>query len=132
VGGSADRLNALLNVHSYYSFGAGTASPTSLVTRAAELGYGYIALTDDLNVTGGVELFQAARQYGIKALIGATVPVLIEDQTYPFVLLATSRAGYGTLCRLITLAHEREGHNDTRSDTRGEPRCWPTPPTWCS
>jgi len=111
VGGSADRLTALLNVHSYYSFGAGTASPTSLVKRAAELGYGYIALTDDLNVTGGVELFQSARQYGVKALIGATVPVLIEDQTYPFVLLAASRAGYGTLCRLITLAHEREERN---------------------
>ncbi|HLU81917.1 MAG TPA: DNA polymerase III subunit alpha, partial [Trueperaceae bacterium] len=95
--------------HSYYSFGAGTASPTSLVKRAAELGYSYIALTDDLNVTGGVELFQAAKQYGIRALIGATVPVRIEDQTYPFVLLAASRAGYGTLCRLITLAHEREG-----------------------
>ena len=109
MGGSADRLTALLNVHSYYSFGAGTASPTSLVKRAAELGYGYIALTDDLNVTGGVELFQAARQYGVRALIGATVPVRIEDQTYPFVLLAASRAGYGTLCRLITLAHEREG-----------------------
>ena len=32
-GGS--RLSALLNVHSYFSFGAGTASPTSLVRRAA-------------------------------------------------------------------------------------------------
>ena len=117
MGGQAERLTALLNVHSYYSFGAGTASPTSLVRRAAELGYRSIALTDDTNVTGGVELFQAARQYGIKALIGATVPVRIEDQTYPFVLLATSRAGYGTLCRLVTLAHERDG-----PEGRGEPR----------
>ncbi len=108
VGGAHERLTALLNVHSYFSLGAGTASPTTLVRRAAELGYAYVALTDDLNVTGGVEAFQAARRYGIRALIGATVPVRIEAEAYPFVLIATSRAGYGVLCRLIGLAHARE------------------------
>src|SRR5690606_9952940 len=108
VGGSAERLTALLDVHSYYSLGAGTASPTTLVKRAAELGYEYLALTDDLNVTGAVELFQAAKQHGIRALIGATVPVRLEREVYPFVLIAASRAGYGTLCRLISLAHSRD------------------------
>lgn len=108
MGGSAERLTALLDVHSYYSLGAGTASPTSLVKRAAELGYSHLALTDDLNITGGVELFQAAREYGVKALIGATVPVRIEQQAYPFVAIAASRSGYETLCRLVSLAHERE------------------------
>ncbi len=102
------RLTALLNVHSYFSLGAGTASPTTLVKRAAELGYQHLALTDHLNVTGAVELFQAAKQHGIRALIGATVPVRIEGEAYPFVLIATSRAGYGTLCRLISLAHARD------------------------
>ncbi len=108
VGVSGKRLKALLNVHSYYSLGAGTASPTTLVERAAQLGYEYLALTDDLNVTGAVELFQAAQEHGVRALIGATVPVRVEDTAYPFVLIATSRAGYGTLCRLISLAHSRE------------------------
>ena len=102
------RLSALLVTHSYFSFGAGTASPTSLVRRAAELGYRYVGLADDLNVTGGVELFQAAHEHGLKALIGATVPVRVEDDVYPLVLIAASREGYGTLCRLVTLAHERE------------------------
>ncbi len=102
------RLNALLNVHSYFSLGAGTASPTTLVKRAAELGYEYIALTDNLNVTGAVELFQAAKEHGVRALIGATVPVSIEGVAYPFVLIAASRVGYGTLCRLISVAHARE------------------------
>ncbi len=108
VGGARERLTALLNVHSYFSLGAGTASPTTLVRRAAELGYDYVALTDDINVTGGVEAFQAARRYGIRALIGATVPVRIEAEAYPVVLIAASRAGYGTLCRLVSLAHARE------------------------
>ncbi len=108
MGGESERLSALLNVHSYFSLGAGTASPSTLVARAAELGYRYLALTDDLNVTGGVELFQAARRHGIRALIGATVPVSVEGEAYPFVLIAASRAGYGTLCRLISVAHARD------------------------
>ncbi len=108
MGGENERLTALLNVHSYFSLGAGTASPTTLVERAAALGYRYLALTDDLNVTGGVELFQAARKHKIRALIGATVPVSIEGEAYPFVLIAASRAGYGTLCRLLSVAHSRD------------------------
>ncbi|HZW98645.1 MAG TPA: DNA polymerase III subunit alpha [Trueperaceae bacterium] len=108
LGRVRSRLSALLDTHSYFSFGGGTASPTSLVKRAAELGYRYVALTDDLNVTGGVELFQAAREHGIRALIGATVPVRLEDDVYPLVLIAASRAGYGTLCRLVSQAHERD------------------------
>lgn len=108
MGGSVERLTALLDTHSYFSLGAGTASPESLVRRAAELGYRYLALTDDLNVTGGVELFQAAREHGITVLIGATVPVRLGEQVYPFVLIAASRSGYDTLCRLLTQAHERD------------------------
>ncbi len=107
VGGENDRLSALLNVHSYYSFGAGTASPTTLVKRAAALGYQYVALTDDLNVSGVVELFQAAAEHSIAALIGATVPVTIDKEAYPFVLIATSREGYATVCQLITAALAR-------------------------
>ncbi len=107
MGGSSQRLSALLDVHSYYSLGAGTASPATLVARAAALGYRWLALTDDLSVSGAVELFQAARQHGIRALIGATLPVRIEDAAYPFVALATSRAGYGALNRLISAALER-------------------------
>lgn len=108
MGGAGQRLGALLNVHSYFSLGAGTASPTTLVKRAAELGYRYLALTDDLNVSGAVELFQAAKAHGVRALIGATVPVRVDGEAYPFVLIAASRAGYATLCRLITLAHGRD------------------------
>jgi len=109
VGGSSQRLSALLNVHSYYSLGAGTASPTTLVRRAAELGYRWLALTDDLSVSGAAELFQAAREHHLKALIGATLPLRIEDAAYPVVALASSRAGYAAINRLISAALERPG-----------------------
>src|SRR5690606_4134850 len=35
-------------------------------------------------------------------------PVRVEEEAYPFVAIAASRSGYDTLCRLISLAHERE------------------------
>jgi len=106
VGIAGERLTALLCTRSTFSFGAGTATPTTLVRRAAELGYRSLALTDLLNVTGAVELFQAARDAGLRALIGATVPVRLDDRdVVPLVLLAASRAGYATLNELITHAH---------------------------
>lgn len=106
VGIAGERLSALLCTRSTFSFGAGTATPTTLVRRAAELGYRSLALTDLLNVTGAVELFQAAREHGLQALIGATVPVQLDDRdVVPLVLLAASRAGYATLNELLTHAH---------------------------
>lgn len=101
------RLTALLCTHSTFSFGAGTATPTTLVRRAAELGYEALALTDTLNVSGAVEFTHAARETGIRPLIGATLPVRVEDQVYPFVAIALSRRGYATLNELITQALAR-------------------------
>ena len=105
------RLTALLNCQSYFSFGLGTSSPTRLVRRAKERGYSYLAITDYLNVTAGVELFSAAKKAKVRALIGATVPILVEQETYDLVLLARSRAGYANLNRILTHAHEREDRN---------------------
>ena len=100
------KLTALLNVHSYFSFGQGASGPTRLVERAVELGYSYVALTDTLGVYGAAELHRAAKEHGVEAIVGATVPLLYEGMTYPLVLLAESRRGYETLNTLITLAKE--------------------------
>ena len=105
------RLKALLSSQSYYSFGFGVSSPQSLAKRAAELGYRYLAITDELNVTAGVELFQAAREYRIRALLGARVPVVVEGKAYPLTLLVSSRTGYANLNRIISQALERESRD---------------------
>ena len=102
-----ERLSALLCSHSAFSFGAATATPTTLVRRAAELGYRSLALTDTLNVSGAVELTQVAAAHGLQAIIGASVPVRIHERLVaPLVLIATSRTGYATLNTLISHAHE--------------------------
>jgi len=106
VGISNERLTALLCNHSAFSFGAATATPTTLVRRAAELGYRSLALTDTLNVSGAVELTEAANAHGLQAIIGATIPVRVHERLVaPLVLIATSRHGYTTLNTLITHAH---------------------------
>lgn len=85
------RLEALLNVHSFFSFGAGASSPKRLAEQAAALGYQHVALTDSNGVYGAVELHQAARKHGIKAIIGATLNLQHDGKAYPVVLLAGSR-----------------------------------------
>jgi error-prone DNA polymerase len=105
----AERLKTLLNVHSYFSFGGGVSSPTQLALRAAELGYSHIALTDTAGVYGSVELYKAAEKHGLKPIVGATVPLLHAGETYPLVLLCSSRRGYKNLNELVTLAKTHEG-----------------------
>ncbi|MDQ3399292.1 MAG: PHP domain-containing protein, partial [Deinococcota bacterium] len=100
------RLTALLNTHSFFSFGMGASSPAKLVGQAAALGYTTVALTDTLGVYGAVELIRAAEQHGLKAVIGATLPLTHNGKTYPLVLLASSKEGYRTLNDLITLAKQ--------------------------
>ena len=102
------RLTALLNSHSFFSFGSAASSPSRLVERAAELGYRHLALTDRLGVYGAAELFRAARRHDVNALIGATVPLEVEGERYPLVLLAGSRRGYRTLNSLLNAAHAEE------------------------
>lgn len=108
-------LKALLNAHAYFSFGAGCSSPTTLVKRAAELGYTHIALTDTLGVYGTVELIGACKEYGPKPILGASIPFTHKGKTYPVTLLCSSKCGYETLNRLITLAKESEEERLTLS-----------------
>ena len=101
-------LRTLLNVHSFFSFGAGVSSPKALVERAALLGYTSLALTDEGGVYGAVEAQQAAREHGVRALVGATVMFEDTKTTYPLVLIAASRAGYRVLNELLTYQHSHE------------------------
>jgi error-prone DNA polymerase len=102
------RLSALLDCHSYFSFGQGASSPTRLVERASELGYSAIALVDENGVYGAVEAQQAGRKYGVKVLIGATISLKGDTNIYPLGLIAMNRDGYGVLCDLLTTVHADE------------------------
>lgn len=103
-------LTALLTCQSFFSEGRSTISPKRQVEMAKTAGYTAIGLADWCSVAGAVELSEAARAAGIRALIGVTLPVLFPmpprsshaEEPFPLVLIAKSRAGYAALCELIT------------------------------
>lgn len=90
---------AELHCKTNYSFLEGASHPDELVVRAAELGYAALAITDRNSLAGVVRAHAVARQVGLKLLIGAEIT---PDDASPVVLLATDRAAYGRLSRLIT------------------------------
>ncbi len=107
-----------LHCHSAYSFLDGVSLPEELVRRASELGHGAIALTDHNSLSGSMELAQAARSYGVRAIHGAEIDLTVPragDGESPrhITLLVRDRRGWSNLCRIITLAHAhtREGPN---------------------
>lgn len=106
-------MNALLNTYSYYSFGRGVASPTTLVQRASELGYDAMALTDELSIAGYVEFAQAAREHAITPLFGATVPLRVGTTTGHVVLLIHTQEGFTNLNTIVTLALSRDNEHVT-------------------
>ena len=95
---------AELHAKTNFSFLEGASHADELVRRAAELGYAALAITDRHSLAGVVRAHGAAKDVGLKLLIGAEITP--EDAT-PVVLLATDRAGYGRLARLITRGRRR-------------------------
>ena len=62
-----------LHVHSHYSLCEGLASPRQLVARAVEHGMKALALTDTGGLYGTVSFYQAARDAGVRPLLGAPI-----------------------------------------------------------
>ncbi|WP_372898385.1 error-prone DNA polymerase [Stieleria sp.] len=88
-----------LHCKSNFSFLCGASHPDELVTRAAELGYDALALTDSETLAGVVRGFGAARDLDFKYIVGAEVHPIDAPS---MVLWPTDRAAYGRLCRLLS------------------------------
>src|ERR1700730_8083328 len=69
--GTYVRMYVELHCHSAYSFLDGASMPDELVPAALELGHRALALTDHNSVSGSMELAQAARGLGLRAIHGA-------------------------------------------------------------
>ncbi len=95
---------AELHAKTNFSFLEGASHPDELVNRAAELGYHALAVTDRQSLAGVVRAHAAAKAAGLKLLIGAEV---LPGDAPAAVLLATDRASYGRLSRLLTVGRRR-------------------------
>ena len=87
-----------LRAHSHYSFLDSTLSPAAIVELAKRHGLPAVALTDTGNLHGAVEFVLAAKQAGIKPILGAEL--CAGDK--PLLLYVESARGYHNLCRLLS------------------------------
>src|SRR6056297_1512518 len=95
---------AELQTLSCFSFRRAASQPGELVRCAAELGYRAVAITDECSMAGIVRAWEAARECGIKLIVGSE---LRTTDGLHLVLLAPDQAAYGQICRLITIARRR-------------------------
>ncbi|QFG21222.1 DNA polymerase III subunit alpha [Actinomadura sp. WMMB 499] len=104
-----------LHVASAYSLRHGVAPPAALVERAAELGLETLAVTDRDGLYGAVRHVLACRDAGIGAIVGADLALAGGGR---IVALAVGRAGWRSLCRLVSAAHA-PGHAAVRASGEG-------------
>jgi error-prone DNA polymerase len=100
-----------LHCKTNFSFLEGASHANELVGTAASLGYAGMAVTDRNSLAGAVRAHIAAKEVGLKLLIGAEVNLVDFS---PVVLWAIDRAGYGRLCRLLTLGRRRAPKGECR------------------
>jgi error-prone DNA polymerase len=98
-------MYAELHVLSNFSFLRGASHPEELIERAQQLGYRAMALTDECSVAGVVRAHVAARQLDLPLIVGTE---LCCTDSLRLVVLATDRASYGAMSRLITRARREE------------------------
>ena len=103
-----------LHVHTEYSLLDGMCRIPQLVARAKELGMDSLAITDHGVMYGVIEFYEAAREVGIKPIIGCEVYVAPDSlssrsaggkNNYHLILLAKDQTGYQNLIQLTTKAH---------------------------
>ncbi|MDB6022248.1 MAG: polymerase [Pedosphaera sp.] len=87
-----------LRVHSHFSFLNSTLSPSAIVELAKQHGMTAVALTDTGNLHGAVEFVLAAKQAGIKPILG----VEINLDGKPLLLYVESAPGHRNLNRLLS------------------------------
>jgi DNA polymerase-3 subunit alpha len=103
-----------LHVHTEYSLLDGMCRIPQLVSRARDLGMDSLAITDHGAMYGAIEFYQAAKEAGIKPIIGCEIYIALgsrfsrnagDKNNYHLILLAKNQAGYQNLIQLITRAH---------------------------
>ncbi|MFN3883171.1 MAG: DNA polymerase III subunit alpha [Rhodocyclaceae bacterium] len=105
-----------LRLHSEYSITDGLIRLDDAVKRAVADGMPALALTDLANLFGMIKFYTAARNAGIKPIIGCDVWIgeergaladPMQTSGTRLLLLAKNRAGYLRLCELLTAAYLR-------------------------
>ena len=102
-----------LHLHTEYSLLDGACDVHKLVDRVAELGQTSVAMTDHGNIYGAVHFFNAAKEKGIKPILGCELYVCKaedhraetpKDHYNHLLVLAENEEGYRNLIRITSEA----------------------------
>ncbi len=102
-----------LNFHSYFSLLQGCLSPEEICRYAGEQGYSGIGITDSNNLYGMIRFITAAKNEGIKPVIGVRVVIGKEEL---FIAYIKNRKGFSLINRLLSSMNEK------KESTKKEPR----------
>ncbi|MFY9987806.1 MAG: PHP domain-containing protein, partial [Chthoniobacterales bacterium] len=102
-----------LHARSAFSFLRGSSSPENLAYLAAEQELPALALCDRDGVFGAPRFYTAAKEAGIRPLVGSEL-TMTDGTVLP--VLVKSRIGYQNLCRLISRAKLRSPKNESAID----------------
>ncbi|MBE6916738.1 MAG: DNA polymerase III subunit alpha [Ruminococcaceae bacterium] len=115
-----------LHVHTEYSLLDGACRIDRMMERVKELGQTAIAITDHGVMYGCIDFYKAAKDAGIKPIIGCEVYVArrgmedrvhgIDNDPYHLVLLCKDRTGYENLCKLVSEAFTNGFYGKPRID----------------
>ena len=102
-----------LHVHTEYSLLDASSKIKELVARAKELGMDSLAITDHGVMYGVIDFYRAAREAGIRPVLGCEIYVcpgsrfdreigVGEDKYYHLILLAENNEGYQNLMKIVS------------------------------
>ena len=102
-----------LHVHTEYSLLDGSGKIEEITARAKELGMDSLAITDHGVMYGVIDFYRAARNVGIKPILGCEVyvapgsrfekaPGISDDRYYHFILLSENNTGYANLIKIVS------------------------------
>ncbi len=102
-----------LHTHTEYSLLDASSKIKELIARVKELGMDSLAITDHGVMYGVIDFYRAARENGIKPIIGCEIYVAPgsrfdreagsgEDRYYHMILLAENNTGYQNLMKIVS------------------------------
>ncbi|MCR5718396.1 MAG: PHP domain-containing protein, partial [Oscillospiraceae bacterium] len=115
-----------LHVHSEYSLLDGACRLKALCRQVREHGQTAVAVTDHGNLYAAVAFYDAAKEAGIKPIIGCEVYLaqrsrrdrdpLLDGKSYHLLLLCENETGYRNLIKLVSLSNLEGFYRKPRVD----------------
>lgn len=110
-----------LHVHTEYSLLDGVCKIPDLVNAVKKLGMDAVAITDHGNLFGTIEFYAAAKEAGIKPIVGmeaylADGKVTEKRESSHLTILARDEAGFKNLIKLASLAYLEGFYYNPRID----------------